>query len=229
MTVIAAPGISRQVAEFETISRLIAALLNEGYVKAKLTSQSTPTGNANGALLHKAEPDNGTVDRIWIALLAADTACLEDNHTFHPADFQMPVHVYRHHGRAEDAYGPVEDASLETVVELLCGGDKAHWGQVLLELQNSAANQGTLFLSKKHASEANNKSAAWFAQSITVPRPDLSSSALQWEQALVTGHPSHPVSLRSHSTVDGWNNVPADNVDASDLSPSESASAHLTI
>ena len=152
MTVTAAPGISRQVAEFETISRLIAALLNEGYVKAKLTSPSTPTGNANGALLQKAEPDNGTVDRIWIALLAADTACLEDNHTFHPADFQMPVHVYRHHGRAEDAYGPAEDASLETVVELLCGGDKAHWGQVLLELQNSAANQGTLFLSKKHAS-----------------------------------------------------------------------------
>jgi hypothetical protein len=73
MTVIAAPGISRQVAEFETISRLIAALLNEGYVKAKLTSQSTHTGNANGALLHKAEPNNGTVDRILIALLAADT------------------------------------------------------------------------------------------------------------------------------------------------------------
>jgi hypothetical protein len=153
MTVAAAPGISRQVAEFETVSRLIAALLNEGYVKAKLTSQSTPTGNANGALLHNAVPDNGTVDRVWIALLAADTVCLEDNHTFHPADFQMPVHVYRHLGRAGNAYGPAEDASLETVVELLCGGDKANWGQVLLELKNSAANQGTLFPLNKHASE----------------------------------------------------------------------------
>jgi hypothetical protein len=197
MTAAAAPGISRQVAEFETISRLIAALLNEGYVNAKLTS-----GNPNGAFLHNAVPDNGTVGRVWIALLSANTACFKDDHTFHPADFQMPVLVYKHPD------GPAEEASLETVVELLCtiaADEEAHRDQVLVELQNSAANQGTFFLRKPNIGldRSANKSAAWFARSINATRPDLSSSALEWEQALVTGHPSHPVSFRLYSTVKG--------------------------
>jgi hypothetical protein len=208
MTAAALPGVSRQAAEFETISRLIAALLNEGYVNAELISCPTPTGNPNGAFLHNAVPDNGTVGRVWIALLSANTACFKDNHTFHPADFQTPVLVYKRLGDARNPYGPAEEASLETVVELLCtaaADEKAYWGEVLVELQNSAANQGTLFLYKPNIGldRSANKSAAWFAQSIDVTRPNLSSSALQWEQALVTGHPSHPVSFGLYSAVEG--------------------------
>jgi hypothetical protein len=207
MTAAALPDVSRQAAEFETISRLIAALLNEAYVNATFTSCSTPTVNAHGAFLHNAVPDNGTVGQVWIALHSANTACSKDNHTFHPADFQMPVLVYNHLGNARNPSGLAEEASLETVVELLCtaaAGEKAHWGQVLVELQNSAANQGTLFLHTPNIGpdRSANKSAAWFAQSINVARPNISSSALQWEQALVTGHPSHPVSFGSHRAVE---------------------------
>jgi hypothetical protein len=87
----------------------------------------------------------------------------------------------------------------------IAADEEAHRDQVLVELQNSAANQGTLFQRKSNIglNRSANKSAAWFARSINATRPDLSSSALEWEQALVTGHPSHPVSFRLYSTVKG--------------------------
>jgi hypothetical protein len=203
MTTATPPGVSRQVAEFETISRLIAALLNEGYVEAKITSQSTPTGNTKGALLRNLAPDSSAVGGVWIALHSADayTSIEKGSHIFHPADFRMPVLRYSDLAQAEEADSLAEDASLETVVELLSADDReANWGQVLAELQNSAANQGTRTTCIQTellvwASSLASKSAAWFSQSVNQRRPDLSSSALQWEQALVTGHPSHPVSF----------------------------------
>lgn len=189
-----------QVAEFETISRLIAALLNEGYVKAKPTVCSTPIGIANGALLYNAGLDSGNVARIFIALSSADAGCFKDDHIFHPADFGMPVLVYGHVEQRNALQGSTEHASLGTIVELLCtasADDKAQWANVLIELQNSAANQGIFsYGSQQRRYEYTNKSVAWFAQAIDIGRPNLSSSAIQWEQALVTGHPSHPVSTR---------------------------------
>ncbi|EME83988.1 uncharacterized protein MYCFIDRAFT_162844 [Pseudocercospora fijiensis CIRAD86] len=102
----------------------------------------------------------------------------------------MPVMV-RSGASASDFVKETEPATILTIARSLFDIDEKlfdedSWDQILSQVKNAAQNQ-----------------VAWFRWAMKQPRPQITSSALDWEQALVTGHPAHPMHRSSAVRLSG--------------------------
>jgi hypothetical protein len=140
-------GNIQQLAEFETISRFVAALLNEGYVKATPTVCSTSVGATDGVLLHDVLRNGRDSGRVWIALSPTNTRRSKDDHTFHPADFGMPVVLFELQNSASNqgtSFG-ISRHDLNTLTSQLLGFPNLPTFAVLISL--AARSSGSKLLS----------------------------------------------------------------------------------
>lgn len=205
---------------FETTRRLIASLVNEGLVHATydtashslllgpvMTTPSTATGPANP---HKQRcRPNTAITALMVPLrLDAGQPLFSDTNqseevvvVVDPDDFAAPVYVVYGELRrggddadddgrtvrfdAEGAHGHNEATELRPGVLFRHAlswqtdeYDVAAADRIVEELESSAANQEFLF--RYHAEHTPNP-------------PELTSPAIVWEQAVITGHPTHPM------------------------------------
>ncbi|PIA89487.1 hypothetical protein CB0940_06892 [Cercospora beticola] len=162
-----------QLAEFETISRFVACLLNESLACATVAARPSIDSGSIGVLIGSKKRNNTENPQIWIASASRELqALVEGKHLWHSADFRAPV--LRIDGIREDP------ASLDDVIEVLLVPLAGEWESGVKstanQLRNAALNQ-----------------AVWFEFYARHDRPDLNSTSMQWEQSLITGHPSHPM------------------------------------
>ncbi|KAF7194679.1 NRPS-independent siderophore synthetase rfs [Pseudocercospora fuligena] len=167
-------------AQFETTSRIIAALLNERLIDA-IDGKCPISPSANGIFLTR-RASQAPKQVIWIATVEQSHAVVaRGTNVFHPADLRLPVLVRSEASASSEFVKETEPAAVLTAARCLFDIDEKlfdedSWKQILGQVTNSSQNQ-----------------LAWFRWAMKQPRPQITSSALDWEQALVTGHPAHPM------------------------------------
>lgn len=175
---------SAELGQWNTSTRLLATLLNDHMVLA------TPSHlrDEPGLILHgeraESEPQ---CPAIWVGLSKAGHLRLVTNNTKNnaavfPGDFAPPAVITTFGAAAETG----SDLSLNPahlfnhLRPLLPPVDDARWDEICRELTNSAEN------------------GRYWSEWYTHRKPlSFKSTRLEWEQALYTGHPLHPVSLYS--------------------------------
>lgn len=171
---------SAELGQWNTTTRLLASLLNDHMI---LATPSQLHGGP-GLTLHgkQSEPDLES-PAIWIGLSDAGqlrlvTENIKDNAAVFPGDFAPPALITTLGAPEKGSELNLHPAHLfNSLRPVLPPVDDARWDEVCRELTNSAENG-------RYWSD-------WYSS-----RKPLSfkSTRLEWEQALYTGHPLHPVS-----------------------------------
>ncbi|KXT04176.1 hypothetical protein AC578_55 [Pseudocercospora eumusae] len=167
-------------AQFETTSRVISALLNERLVDS-IDGECPISPSVKGIFLTR-RASQAQRQVIWVATEGQSHAAVtKGTKGFHPADLRMPVLVRSSASASADFVKETEPATILTAARSLFDIDEKlfdedAWKQILSQVTNASQNQ-----------------VAWFHWAMKQPRPQITSSALDWEQALVTGHPAHPM------------------------------------
>lgn len=178
---------SAELGQWNTTTRLLATLLNDHMILATPSSvRGTP-----GLILHGvsavSEPRSPAV---WIALSEAGQVRLvvhnpKNNTAVFPGDFSPPAVLTTYGAPETGSELNLHPASLFNHLRAVLDAppvDDARWDEICRELTNSAENG-------RYWSE-------WYSQRKPLA---FESTRLEWEQALYTGHPLHPVS-RNHPT-----------------------------
>ena len=129
---------------FETTSRLLAAIANEGLAVA--TVAQLATGSRLGLCFSSNDtPRQSTSQSIWVGLVAnlpydEPRMCLLQ--LLHPDDLRPPIYYWD-----DDSAAPKEGIELDpsTVFATVCqwlGSDKEVQQQIIEELNSSVVNQG---------------------------------------------------------------------------------------
>lgn len=128
-----------QLAEFETITRLLACLLNESLACATAAARPSIDSSSTGVLIKSKKERHADRSQIWIASASQELLGLvEGKHLWHPADFRAPV--LRIDGTRDGS------ASLDDVIEVLLEALADEWesgvNSTAAQLRNAALNQG---------------------------------------------------------------------------------------
>lgn len=177
---------STDLGSWNTSTRVLASLLSDGLVSA------TPSQDGTSLLIHKKQATPSS-PAVWIGLSRAGQQRLASGTHVHgtplpavfPGDFAAPVATTAYSdnedhvkNQAEVSYSPaVLLAHLKPVIDNPTPIQEDCFNTICTELANSASN-----------------GAHWIDWYRSQKPLELKSSMLKWEQALYTGHPTHPVS-----------------------------------
>lgn len=183
---------SAELGQWNTTTRLLATLMNDHMVVA------TPSRvrDEAGVKLHSERGDSDpSSPAIWIGLSEAGQLRLvthnkKNNAAVFPGDFTPPAIMTTFGGVQPGSDLNLHPASLFNHLRpVLPQVDDDRWDEVCRELTNSAENG-------RYWSD-------WYSSRKPL---GFKSTRLEWEQALYTGHPLHPVSLlkATHLRLNCW-------------------------
>ena len=136
---------SNSTSEFETTSRLIAAIVNEGLAIATVTQQSTR--HNLGLRIQNCDPScQDESVSIWVGLdvqmvYDANRMCLLQ--ILHPDDLTPPIYFWNEASAAPEVERNVQPDTLFTTVCQWLGSSEETQRTMIKELNSSVANQGS--------------------------------------------------------------------------------------
>ncbi|CAI7630067.1 unnamed protein product [Penicillium manginii] len=162
----------RQRAHFETTKRVLAAAVNERLASATIETSESPT------LLLRAPNAQAPYDGIWIKCGIRAGAYVEMDGLrpigfVRAEDLLTPVLVGNTPGEASEEFDPIP----------LC--------RIICSWQPESAQSGYGDLLMKEVQSATDNQLKWLEIAATQPRLNLMSPFADWEQSVVTGHPTH--------------------------------------
>lgn len=171
---------SAELGQWNTTTRLLASLLNDHMISATPSRVRDEPGLTLHGQRDESDPESPA---IWIGLSDAGqvrlvTNNIKGNAAVFPGDFAPPALITTFGATGKGSDLNLHPAHLLNHLRpILPPVDDARWDEVVRELTNSAENG-------RYWSD-------WYSS-----RNPLSfkSTRLEWEQALYTGHPLHPVS-----------------------------------
>lgn len=183
---------STDLGSWNTSTRVLASLLSDGLVAATPAPASI---NGEAYLLIHGKQATPSTPAVWIGLSRAGQQRLADGGAALPAvfpgDFAPPVATTTYGDKGENGvttYTPAALLShLRPIIDNPTPIDDGCFKTICSELGNSAAN-----------------GANWIDWYRTQKVLGLRSSMLEWEQALYTGHPTHPVSGGQRADYTTW-------------------------
>lgn len=172
---------SAELGQWNTTTRLLASLLNDHMVVATPSRVRDEPGLTLHGGWRESDPESPA---IWIGLsdvgqLRLVTSHINNNAAVFPGDFAPPAVITTLGGPEKRSDLDLHPAHLFNHFRpILPPVDDARWDEVCQELTKSAENG-------RYWSD-------WYSSR----RPlSFKSTRLEWEQALYTGHPLHPVRL----------------------------------
>ncbi|GKZ19150.1 siderophore [Aspergillus brasiliensis] len=169
---------NRRQALFETTKRVLASAINDG-----LASTTIETSHPSSLLLRLRSPDGalaGDEKDTWIECgMRADAYVEKDGGRVlgfvRADDLLAPVLIQNSKGQVSEELDP------GVICRIIC-----RWRS------RQDENDAVEMLVKEVQNSANNQEK-WLEMASTMPILDLKSSLCDWEQSLVTGHPTHPL------------------------------------
>lgn len=192
---------NRRRALFETTKRVLASAINDGIACATLESC-----NSTSLLLCLRSPGGAIAsdEDAWIMCgMRADAYTETDGGRVlgfvRADDLLEPVLSRNLNGEVSEELDP------GVICRVICRWrsrqDEEHAVETLVkEVRNSANNQGeptTMFNLNDSKIRTNAETEKWLDMASTLPILHLKSSLCDWEQSVVSGHPTHPV-LQQH-------------------------------
>lgn len=172
---------SEELGKWQTSTRLLASLLND-YMLDLQPAPSNSGSNQMGLLLH-GKKDCGSAPAVWIGLSRAGMRLTEPTSrkpAVFPGDFAPPIAMTNFDYLEQDTKTELSPEilfnHLRSVLKINPVEDKL-WNRIASELANSAENG-------RHWIE-------WYSKQKPLT---FKSSVIDWEQALYSRHPFHPVS-----------------------------------
>ncbi len=184
----------KEQAAFETTSRLLACLVNEGLVKAFTCS--------NGTCLCLRNPQETGTGSDELIVSVGLSEVFAENATFkltksllHPEDLRLPVAIRHATGDVQYKTTEPDPVALFDAIYPWLGGNEDARRQIVQELMSSAGNQGELrpALIVRGRICTDRVIAEWFQIAAHTTPPELGSPLIDWERAIIRGHPTHPV------------------------------------
>lgn len=196
-----------QAAEFETTSRLVACLVNEGLVNATVVD-STKSDITTWIELHDSKNTQAHAARLGIKVAASSHAKLAGIRKppglfLQPDDLIPPViFEYRSDGSALGGSKELLTCHPSELFDVIANWfldqglmESAVQKQITEELTNSAQNQGVPYPSFSDDDPLNSiRLEEWLRVASEESAPELTDPSIKWERAIIRGHPTHPVS-----------------------------------
>ena len=185
----------RRLAQFETCRRLIACLVNEQLIAASVRLDDARFEHSRCLRASARQVTENSPTECILVGLNQDFTCDAgpiDARCLDASDLSLPILIIAN-GSRELGLKPgnlFETMSSWFPVDIA----PEVKSQIKQELTNSAENQG-LYVTlnrNKIPTEAHCDLEAWF-RLLANYVPELTSSLIDWERAIVTGHPIHPV------------------------------------